>query len=103
MAYKLIVTEDAHKDLDDALDYIVNRLSNPTAAAHMLSQVEECYLQLRTFPFLYEACHDSRLRDMGYRKTVIGNYILVFRPDEESQTVYILRYFYGARDYEKIL
>lgn len=103
MAYKLIVTDAAHKDLDEALDYIVNRLSNPTAAAHMLSQVEECYSQLRTFPFLYEACHDIRLRDAGYHKTGIGNYILVFRPDVETQTVYILRYFYGARDYEKML
>lgn len=103
MAYKLIITDAAHKDLEEALDYIAGRLSNPAAAAHMLSQVEECYAQLRDFPFLYEACHDTRLRDMGYRKTVIGNYILVFRPDEATQTVYILRYFYGARDYEKML
>lgn len=103
MAYKLIVTDAAHADLNEALNYIANRLSNPTAAAHMLSQVEACYAQLRTFPFLCEACRDGRLRDMGYRKTVIGNYVLIFRPDEEKQTVYILRYFYGARDYEKML
>ena len=31
MAYELIVTEAAHSDLDEALDYIVHRLSNPTA------------------------------------------------------------------------
>lgn len=103
MAYKLIVTDAAHRDLDEALDYIANRLSNPAAALRMLSQVEECCAQLQIFPFLYEACRDIRLRDMGYRKTVIGNYILVFRPDEESQTVYIMRCFYGARDYEKML
>lgn len=103
MAYKLIITDAAHNDLDEALNYIVNRLSNPTAAAKMLAQVEECYSQLRTYPFLYEACYDTRLQELGYRKTVIGNYILIFRPDEGTQTIYILRYFYGARDYEKML
>lgn len=103
MAYKLIVTDAAHGDLDDALDYISRRLANPTAAAKLLSQVEECYDQLRAFPFLYEICRDERLHSLGYHKVGIGNYILIFRPDEAAQTVYILRLFYGGRDYEKIL
>lgn len=103
MVYKLTITDAAHSDLDDALDYIANRLVNPSAAAHMLAQVEACYEHLRAHPFMYEACHDPRLQALGYRKAVIGNYILVFRPDKTTQTVYILRYFYGARDYEKLL
>lgn len=103
MTYKLIVTDTAHSDLDDALDYIANRLANPTAAADMLTQVEECYQHLCMHPFMYEACHDPRLRWLGYHRAVIGNYILVFRPDEAARAVYILRYFYGARDYEKLL
>ncbi len=103
MPYKLVITDDAHQDLDEALGYIAHRLSNPAAAAKLLSQVEECYTQLHTFPFLYELCHDTRLQTLGYRKTVIGNYILVFRPDEAKQAVYILRFFYGGRDYEKML
>lgn len=103
MAYKLIVTDAAHRDLDEALGYMVNSLANPAAAVNMLSRVEECYAQLCEFPFSCEACRDVRLREMGYRKAVIGNYILVFRPDRETETVYVLRYFYGARDYEKML
>lgn len=103
MAYKLIVTDAAHGDLDDALDYISHRLSNPAAAASLFAEVEKCYAQLQTFPFLYEACRDERLRNLGYHKVVIGNYILVFRPDESLQTVYILRFFYGGMDYEKML
>ena len=93
MAYKLIVTQKAHQDLDDALGYIARKLANPKAAANLLDQVEKCYGQLRRFPFLYECCQDTRLNEMGYRKTVIGNYILVFRPVEQEQTVYVLRFF----------
>ena len=89
MAYELIITNAAHSDLDDALEYISGRLANPTAAANC--------------PFLYEACKDERLKSLGYHKVVIGHYILVFRPDEAAKTVYILRFFYGGMDYEKML
>lgn len=103
MAYKLVVTRAAHQDLDETLAYIARQLGNPTAAGKLLEQVEACYDQLRTFPYLYEACRDPRLNGMGYRKTTVGNYILIFRPSESDQTVYILRFFYGGRDYEKLL
>lgn len=103
MAYDLIVTDAAHSDLDDALEYISGRLANPTAAANLFAEVEKCYAQLRAFPFLYEACKDERLKSLGYHKVVIGHYILVFRPDEAARTVYILRFFYGGMDYEKML
>ena len=103
MAYKLIVTEAAHQDMDDALGYIAGRLSNLPAARKLLAEVEKCYEQLRKYPFLYEACHDLRLQQLGYRKVVIGNYVLVYHPIEDAETVYILRFFYGGRDYEKLI
>ncbi len=45
MAYKLMVTDAAHSDLDDVLEYISQRLSNPTAAAKLLAEVEKCCKQ----------------------------------------------------------
>ena len=103
MAYKLIITQAAHNDLDEALDYIANRLANPSAAASLLTKIEECYAQLRDYPSLYELCHDLRLKNLGYRKVPIGNYVIIYRPAEEEHTVYILRVFYGGRDYQKLI
>lgn len=103
MAYELIITDAAHEDLDKALRYISERLSNPTAAANLLEKVAECYDQLEKYPFLYEACHDIRLQRMGYRKVPINNYVLVYHPAKEEEKVYILRFFYGSRDYEKLI
>lgn len=103
MAYDLFVTEAAHEDLEEALGYIAGDLANPSAAANLLDQVEGCYEQLKDFPMLYECCHDLRLRNLGYRKVVIGNFVLVYHPLEAEQRVYILRFFYGGRDYEKLI
>lgn len=103
MAYDLFVTEAAHEDLEEALSYIASNLANPSAAAKLLDQVQSCYNQLKVFPSLYECCQDLRLRDLGYRKVVIGNFVLVYHPVESEKRVYILRFFYGGRDYEKLI
>ena len=103
MAYELFVTEAAHEDLEEALHYIAKDLANPSAAASLLDQVEAVYGQLRDFPMLYECCRDLRLRGLGYRKAVIGNFVLVYHPVGEEKRVDILRFFYGGRDYEKLI
>lgn len=54
MAYDLFVTEAAHEDLEEALGYIAGDLANPSAAANLLDQVEDCYEQLKDFPMLFE-------------------------------------------------
>lgn len=103
MAYDLFVTQAAHEDLEDALGYIAKDRANPRAAANLLDQVQAAYEQLKDFPMLYESCHDLRLRNLGYRKVVIGNFVLVYHPAENEKRVYILRFFYGGRDYEKLI
>lgn len=103
MAFNILVTQAAHEDLEDALDYISDDLANPMAAVKLLDEVEACYEQLRQFPLLYESCHDTRLANLGYHKVVIGNFILVYHPIEKEQNVYILRFFYGGRDYENLI
>ena len=103
MAYALLITSAAHQDLDNALHYITETLANPTAASALLNEIESCYNQICQFPFSYETCRDINLQHKGYRKAPIGNYILVYRPDETLQKVYVLRFFYGRSDYEKIL
>ena len=50
---------------------------------------------------MYAECQDKRLRAEGYRKIVIKNYVLVYKLDEASKTVNVLRFFYGAQDYVK--
>lgn len=101
--YKLIVTELAHQDLDDIVAYIAVQLANPTAASDFLDEVDKCYEYLKSNPMVYSQCYDSRLEKEGYRKAVIKNYTLVYKVDEKNKSVIVLRYFYGARDYTKLI
>lgn len=103
MAYKIIKTELAEQDLDSILGYMVHSLANPSAAASFADAVEACYSDLEKMPLMYELCRDPRLRALEYRKAVIKNYIMVYKVDEAAKTVHILRFFYGRRDYEKLI
>ncbi|NCB76659.1 MAG: type II toxin-antitoxin system RelE/ParE family toxin [Negativicutes bacterium] len=101
--YKLVITELAHQDLDRIVSYIVVQLSNSKAAGDFLDEVTACYGFLKSTPMMYERCQDRRLGEEGYRKAVIKNYVLVYKISEESKTVSIMRFFYGAQDYTKLI
>ncbi len=102
--YKINVSELAHQDLELIVSYIVINLDNPSAAAAaLLDKVEECYGYLKNNPSMYAKCKNSRLEKEGYRKIPIKNYIIVYKIDEGSKTVNVLRFFYGTQDYLKLI
>ena len=100
---ELIVTPLAHEDLSHVVSYIAVNLSNPDAADTFLDDVDECYVHMRENPRMYAFCTDTRLLLLQYRKAVIGNYVLIHRYDETTDTVIVLRCFYVAQDYVKLL
>jgi plasmid stabilization system protein ParE len=98
-----MITELAAQDLDNIVSYIAEQLANPSAASRLLEDIAKCYGYLKASPQIYEICRDPKLSKDGYRKTVIHNYVLIYRIDEAARIVYILRFFYGGMDYAKLL
>ena len=88
---------------------IDSRPADDNSSIRRRRQCETCgkrfttYEKLETMPLMFARCRDARLRSMGYRRAVIKNYVMIYRVAESKKTVYILRFFYGARDYEKLL
>ena len=88
--YSLIITDKADFDLDEIIEYITIQLKNHKAAVDFITKIEDCYDRLQDNPFIYIACSDKRLSKLGYRKALIGNYVLIYRVDKEEKTVYKL-------------
>ena len=103
MGYKIQITPLASQDLDEIVTYITRDLENSTAAVSFLDAVDACYESLESMPFLYEECRDPHLKKLKYRRAVIKHYVMVYRVDETEKTVYVLRFFYGRKDYEKLI
>lgn len=101
--YKLIITVSAQDDLEAIYEYIAVELANQPAAENFFDKVENCYDALIRQPYMYEECRDRRLHLSGYRRAVINKYIMIYRVDDRKKAIYITRFFYGARDYEKLI
>ena len=101
--YNITITDSADRELSEILDYLSVRLQNPAAATAFVEEVLSVYEALKHMPNMYELSHNLRLHRMGYRKVVMKNYIMLYRVEESSQTVYVLHFFYGARQYEKLV
>ncbi|MBE5040771.1 type II toxin-antitoxin system RelE/ParE family toxin [Ructibacterium gallinarum] len=99
MKYDIILSEEAHSDVDSVLHYIVNVLKNPTAAKNLLDKIEKVYTDIANNPFMYAYCNNSRLQNDEYRKVVINHYVLIYRVDEAKNTVFVVRLFYGRQNY----
>lgn len=103
MDYKLFVSKEAYKDIDDIVNYIAIELVNKVAAANFLDEVEESYRRLVNNPYIYSLCTDSRLSKDGYRKIVIKNYLILYRIQEQEKSVIVVRVIYGGRNYTELI
>ncbi|MGI5822462.1 MAG: type II toxin-antitoxin system RelE/ParE family toxin [Dethiobacteria bacterium] len=101
--YRLNVSKLAHQDLDKIVSYVAINLASPSAATDLLNKVAECYAYLKDNPFMYAKCQDKQLEEKGCRKVSTKSYVLVYKINENARTVNILRFFYGAQDYVKLI
>ena len=99
MAFELIITRSAESDLEGILAYLTAELHNPAAAARLLDRVEECYDALEENPRIYPTCTQPLLRPGGYRKAVLGAYLMIYHVDLSVSRVYVDRFFHELQDY----
>jgi len=103
MAYRVEVSESADRDLDAILTYIAEELASPKAASKFADELDAKYEILENHPLIFELSRNERLARMGYRRFVVGNYVVLYLVDEKECTVTISRLFYGKQDYEKYI
>ena len=95
---ELVVSPAAERDLDSILSYLVGKLCNPQAAGNLLDEVDSAYGTVQTVSEAVEVCRDQRVRDLGYRKVMVGSYLLIYEYDSDFDAVNVLRFFYESHN-----
>lgn len=103
MTYKIIYTQKALADLDAVASYIKLKLCNISASERILENFFGEGDSLVTFPTRYPLCHDEVLHMWGIRFVPVKNYLLFYIVREDEQKVYVLRFLYSKRNWQKIL
>lgn len=103
MKYDIVVTNPAQDDLEEILNYISVDLSAPKSAIEMLNKIKSIFENLSINPLMYPLCNIDNLKAKNYRKAVINNYLMFYRVDDKNETIYIMRFIYGRRDYINLI
>lgn len=98
MTYKVIFSNAFEDDLDGALEYISRKLYNPSAAQRLLNKIADTVSLLEENPMLFPLYHDDVLAKQGLRYTVISNYLLFYKVNEQTKTVDLSRFIFGDRN-----
>ena len=103
MRYRILFTETASRDLEEAVDHIDHILFNPEAADHLIACLEEEIRRISDFPERHPLTADPYLRDSGVRFAAVKNYLAFYTVDHDAGTVSIIRFLYGKRDWTQLL
>ncbi len=103
MAYKIKFSKQAERDLDELFEYIHKTLVAPKASLDMIADIEKKVCLLAKKPLMCPKCQSNPLCELGYRKLVIKNYVVIYSVNEKEKFLYIVRIFYGRRDYVKYI
>ena|SRR5690554_4184878 len=101
--YNIKMTPKAAEDLDNIYQYISEELFATSSAASTLERIEKGIMGLREFPYSCNYVADEYLRNKGYRKLIVDNYIVFYLIEEENDQVIIMRVLYGKQKYENLL
>lgn len=103
MSYRVVFAELALLDLDSASEYIKIKLCNMLAAERLVERFFSEVGSLDFFPTRFPLCKDKILHAWGIRFVPVGKYLLFYIVKEEEQTVYVIRFLYSRRDWQKLL
>ena len=99
MADRVQVAGPAERDLDRAVDYLVNVLGAPGAAMSLLDRYEEVLGLLADNPRLFGVDLDvSESAGMQVRRCMARGYELFYLVDDEREVVSVIAFMHGSRD-----
>lgn len=101
--YDVKFTQKAEEDLEEIYNYILAKLFDGTTAESLMDKMENSIMRLKEFTFSCSYIVDKPLKDRGYRKLIVDNYIVFYLINETEKQVVIMCILYGASNYQNIL
>ena len=98
--HKIVYLPLAEDDILAAVDYIADKLDNPSAAEALLNELDKTAQSLSRFPYAGEPYYSERPMRDELRKVPVKGYMLYYHVTEDS--VEIRRFIHGRRDRSSI-
>ena len=101
--YNVKKTASAEKDIRDAIDYLIHKLSNKKAARVLFDSINKAVSKIKSYPEMCPTVSDPLLAAWGIRFIAVGNHLIFYIVSHSSKTIYIVRVLYNRRNWSAIL
>lgn len=98
MTYQIKITDQANQDLRGIFEYIAYELQELQTAIGQLDRLEKEIYSLNQMPERYRIYDREPWRSRNLHIMPVDNYLVFYIPDNNTQTVTVIRIFYGRRD-----
>ncbi|MCQ5209658.1 MAG: type II toxin-antitoxin system RelE/ParE family toxin [Megasphaera massiliensis] len=102
-AYQIIVTPDAELDLLKIRNYIAHGLQVPNVALKYIQSIRTEIQKLAYMASSVPPIQDEPWHSHGIRKITAKKFLIYYRIDEQTRTVYVMNVIYSRRDQLKAL
>jgi plasmid stabilization system protein ParE len=99
--YKLNFAKHFQEDVKSTVNYIKNTLQAPVASERLKDKIRKTYKNIKQNSFMYPIVPNDNLASLGFRFTMVKNYMLFYIVEEDQ--INIIRFLYGRRNWINIL
>ena len=98
MRWIILYSARAKEDLESIYEYIAYDLYEPDTAADQVRAIMNAISNLDEMPMKYRQYDVEPWASKGMRIISVGNYVILYLQEENSNEVNIVRIMYGGRD-----
>ncbi len=103
MKYKIFLSQEANKDIDEIFLYISNILTETETAKKMIRLLERSILSLEEMPNRFRIYESEPWRSRGVHIMPVKRYLVFYLVDESNKSINVFRIIYGSRDLDNVL
>ncbi|MBQ9020040.1 type II toxin-antitoxin system RelE/ParE family toxin [Candidatus Saccharibacteria bacterium] len=96
--YQVSISPESEKDYESIIRYILTEFGDISAAINIGRKIQARINGLETFPKAATIREEPELYKRGIRTLKVDNYSILYRVDDSTQKVEIIRITYGRRD-----
>ena len=103
MNYKVLVSEQAARDLNGIYSYIFHDLKSKLSAERIALRLRDAMIGLSVMSKRYRVYPLDPWLSRNVRSVAVGNYVIFYLVKEAESEVWVTRIVYGKRNMKKLL
>ena len=97
MSYRVEIAESAERDIAEVSDVVAFAYGDPLGASRLAGRIFDAIESLSEMPARHPLSRNPVLAALDCRQFDVGNFNVVYRINEASQTVYVVAVAYFRR------